>query len=168
MSLWQSEGARAATIALATGVGLALVFDLAGPKGDSGRVATTAVRVNTGPNDTLAARMEAQIAAGAPGVALALERASPSSDERGAAVAAARAHAQFELGDAPAAWSTVQTSIRICETLKTCSFTERSTLRHLDIIFGAIVQAGVVDPKRDPSRVDRALRGLVHAAQFTQ
>jgi hypothetical protein len=110
--------------------------------------------------------MEAQIAAGAPGVALALEKAAAPSEREGAAVAAARARAQFELGDAPTALQTVRTAIKICDVLKTCSYGEQASLARLDLVIGAVVAAGVVDPKRDPAKVDEALHGLLRPAAF--
>jgi hypothetical protein len=156
------EGVGAAGIALALGVAFALVVDLAAPRGDGGKAATTAPRAANG--EGLAAQMEAQINAGAPGVALALEKAAPIEARRGAAVAAARAHAQFELGDAPTALETARVALRICEVTGGCTYGERATLGRLDTVIGAVVAAGVVDPKRSPARVDEALHGLLRPA----
>lgn len=153
-------------MALALGVAFALVVDLASPRGDGGKVATTAPSAATG--DGLAAKMEAQIQAGAPGVALALEKAAPPEVKRGAAVAAARAHAQFELGDAPTALETVRVALRICDVTGACTYGERASLTRLDAVIGAVVAAGVVDPKRAPARVDEALRGVMRPAGFTR
>ena len=68
------DGVATAVLAVGMGIALALVVDLAGPKRDEGKLATTAP--STMPASDLAARMDAQIAAGAPGVALALEDAA--------------------------------------------------------------------------------------------
>lgn len=162
----RAEGTATAVLAVGMGIALALVVDLGGPRREEGKLATTAS--STLPGNGLAARMEAQIAAGAPGVALALEAAAPEAERTGAAVAAARARAQFELGDAPKALDTVRTAIRICDVTGSCSFGERASLRRLDVVFGAIVGAGVVDPKRDPARVDEALQGLLRPAAFAK
>lgn len=158
------EGAGAAAIALALGIAFALVVDLAAPRGDGGKAATSAPGAASA--DGLAGQMEAQIAAGAPGVALALERAAPLDSRRGAAVSAARARAQFELGDAPTALETVRVALRICEVTSGCSYGERAQLTRLDTVIGAVVAAGVVDPKRNPARVDEALHGLLRPAVF--
>lgn len=160
------EGSATALLALGTGLALALVVDLGAPRRDGGKLATTAA--STLPGDSLSARMEAQIAAGAPGVALALEQAAPAEQKQSAAVAAARARAQFDLGDAPKALETVRTALKICAVVKTCTFGETSSLARLDAVFGAVVAAGVVDPKRDPARVDEALHGLLRPAAFVK
>ena len=162
----EGSGAKtAAALALALGVALALVVDLGGPRGGDGKVATTAPSAAHG--DTLAQRMEAQIAAGAPGVALALEDAAPFEEKRGAAVSAAHAHALFELGDAPGALKTVKDAIRICDVTAGCSPPEEASLERLDVVVGAVVAAGVTDPKSDKKKVDDALHGLLPGAGFT-
>ena len=161
----RSEATTAAALALGVGLALALVVDLGGPRGGEGKVATTAP--STAQGDTLAQRMEAQIAAGAPGVALALEDAAPEADRRGAAVSAAHAHAMFELGDAPGALKVVRTAIRICDVTQECTPSERASLQRLDVVIGAVVAAGVTDPKANPERVDEALHGLLPGAGFS-
>jgi hypothetical protein len=160
------DGVATAVLAVGMGIALALVVDLAGPKRNEGKLATTAP--STMPASDLAARMDAQIAAGAPGVALALEEAAKPSERGGAAVAAARARAQFELGDAPKALETVRVAIKICEVTHGCTTGERASLSRLDLIIGAIVGAGVVDPKSDPARVDTAIQNLVPSAGFSK
>jgi len=159
-----SEATAAAAIALGVGIALALVVDLGGPRGGDGQVATTAPSAAQG--TTLAERMEAQIAAGAPGVALALEEQAPIEEKRGADVAAAHAHAQFELGDAPAALQTVKMALRICDVTGGCAPYQRSALERLDVVIGAVVDAGVVDPKKDPKRVDAALHAILPGVGF--
>lgn len=155
-----------AAIALGLGIALAIVVDLGAPRADGGYPTQTARRTATA--EGLAARMEAQIAAGAPGVALALEEQAKPGDVRGAAVSAAHAHALFELGDAPAALRTVRTAQRICEVTGGCSYGERAQLMRLDTVIGAVVDAGVVDPKAAPARVDEALHGLLRPAAFVR
>ncbi len=162
-SRW-SEGSATAVLAVGLGIALALIVDLGGPSRLEGKLATTAPSYASGGD--LATKMEAQIAAGAPGVALALEQAAPEDQRGSAAVAAARARAQFELGDAPKALQTVKTGIRICEVTKTCTAGERASLARLDMVFGAIVAAGVVDPKQSPAKVDEALHGLLQGSSF--
>ena len=159
-----SEATAAAAIALGVGIALALVVDLGGPRGGDGQVATTAA--STAQAGTLSERMEAQIAAGAPGVALALEEQAPIEEKKGADVAAAHAHAQFELGDAPGALQTVKMALRICDVTGGCAPYQRAMLERLDVVIGAVVQAGVVDPKKDPKAVDQALHGLMPGAGF--
>jgi hypothetical protein len=146
------------------GLTLAVLVDLGSPRRSDSKLATTAPSTLKG--EGLAERMDAQIAAGAPGVALALEQAASPDEKNGAAVAAARARAQFDLGDAPRALTTVRTAIRICNATGGCSYGEKATLTRLEIVFGAVVQAGVVDPKSDPARVDEALHGLLRPAAF--
>jgi hypothetical protein len=153
-----------AAIALGLGIALAIVVDLGAPRGDGGYPTQTARRAATA--DGLAARMEAQIAAGAPGVALALEDQAKPDERHGAAVSAAHAHAQFELGDAPAALHTVRIAMRICDVTNGCSYGERAQLMRLETVIGAVVEAGVVDPKSSPARVDEALHGLLRPAAF--
>ena len=160
----RSEGTAAAILALGLGVGLARVVDLSAPRKDGGQASTTAASLRTG--DDLAARMEAQIAAGAPGVALALETAAPSETRRAAAVAAARARAQFELGDTPKALETVRMATRICDVTEGCSHGERASLARLDLVFSALVAAGVVDPRTNPARVEETLRRLIRPSTF--
>lgn len=155
-----------AAIALGLGIALAIVVDLGAPRGDGGSPTKTAQRAATA--EGLAAQMEAQIAAGAPGVALALEDKATRDERHGAAVSAAHAHAQFELGDAPAALHTVRTAMRICEVTLSCSYGERAQLMRLDTVIGAVVEAGVVDPKASPARVDEALHGLLRPAAFVR
>lgn len=159
-----SEASAAAAIALGVGIALALVVDLGGPKGSEGQAATTAPSAAEG--TTLAERMQAQTAAGAPGVALALEEQAPIEEKRGADVAAAHALAQFELGDAPAALQTVKMALRICDVTGGCPPYQRMQLQRLDVVIGAVVAAGVVDPKKDPKAVDQALHGLMPGAGF--
>ncbi|MGZ3477827.1 MAG: hypothetical protein ACXWUG_31790, partial [Polyangiales bacterium] len=96
------------------------------------------------------------------------EEAAPAKDRGGAAVAAARARAQFELGDAPKALETVRVAMKICEVTHGCTAGERASLARLDVVIGAIVGAGVVDPKRDPARVDTAIQNLVPSAGFAK
>jgi hypothetical protein len=160
----RSEATTAAALALAVGIALALVVDLGGPRGGDGKVATTAPSIAQG--ETLAQRMEAQIAAGAPGVALALEQAAPPDQRGGAAVTAAHAHAVFELGDAPAALKLVRDALRICDVTTSCAPGEKGSLQRLDLVIGAIVAAGVVDPRADPKRVEEAMNGLLPGAGF--
>jgi len=164
MSTRSYEGITAAGMALALGVAFALVIDLAAPRGDGGKAATTAPSFANA--EGLAGQMEAQIQAGAPGVALALEQAAPIEARRGAAVAAARAHAQFELGDAPAALETAHVALRICEVTGGCSYGEKASLTRLDTVIGAVVAAGVVDPKRNPNQVVEAVGKLIRPAQL--
>jgi hypothetical protein len=159
-----SEGIATTVLAVGMGLTLAVIVDLGAPRGRDSKLATTAP--STARGDGLAEKMEAQIAAGAPGVALALEASSPPDAKNGAAVAAARARAQFDLGDAPRALTTVQTAIRICNATAACSYGEKATLNRLEVVFGAVVAAGVVDPKSDPARVDEALHGLLRPAAF--
>lgn len=160
----RNEASAAVALALGVGVALALVVDLGGPRASEGKVATTAP--STAEGSTLGERMEAQIAAGAPGVALALEGSASIDDRRGADVAAAHAHAQFELGDAPGALATVKTALRICSVTTGCTAGQKASLERLDVVIGAVVAAGVVDPKTDPKRVDDALHGLMPGAGF--
>jgi hypothetical protein len=162
--LIRSDATTAAAIALGVGIALALVVDLSSPRGKDARLATTAPSAAQGEN--LAQRMEAQIAAGAPGVALALEQAAKDEERVGAAVSAAHAHAIFELGDAPSALRSVREAQRICEITKTCGPGERALLERLDLVIGAIVGAGVVDPKKEPKKVDDAIHGLLPGAGF--
>ncbi len=155
-----------AAIAIGLGIALAVVVDLGAPRGDGGSPTLTAQRAAAA--DGLAGRMEAQIAAGAPGVALALEEQAKPDQRRSAAVSAAHAHAQFELGDAPAALHTVRTALRICEVTLGCSYGERAQLARLDTVIGAVVDAGIVDPKASPARVSEALQGLLRPAAFAR
>lgn len=159
-----NEGAATGVLAVGLGLALALVVDLGAPRRGDSKLATTAASTASG--QSLAERMEAQIAAGAPGVALALEQAARPEERAGAAVAAARARAQFDLGDAPRALDTVRMAMRICEATSGCTYGEKATLSRLDVVFGAVVAAGVIDPKRDPARVDEALHGLLRGAAF--
>ena len=160
------EAGATAVLAVALGIGLAVVIDLGGPRGEGGKLATTAASALAATD--LAARMEAQIAAGAPGVALALERSAPESSRNSAAVSVAHARAEFELGDAPSALRTVRMAIRICEVGGRCSPGERAQLARAEVVFGAVVGAGVDDPRRDPKRVDEALHGLFQGASFAK
>lgn len=164
MSSRASEGIATAVLAVGMGLSLAIIVDLGAPQRRDSKLATTAP--STAKGEGLAERMDAQIAAGAPGVALALEQAAQPAEKNGAAVAAARARAQFDLGDAPRALTTVRTAIRICNATSGCSYGERATLTRLEVVFGAVVAAGVVDPKSDPARVDEALHGLLRPAAF--
>jgi hypothetical protein len=141
------EGTLATCAALGLGVGLALVVDLSGPPSASARLATTAPSAAAATD--LASKMEAQIAAGAPGVAIAIEAQAPGDAKGGAGVRAAHAHAQFELGDAPGALKTAHTALRMCEVLRDCATGDVLVLQRLDRLLGALVDAGVVDPKRD-------------------
>jgi hypothetical protein len=161
----RSEGAITAILAVAMGLALALIVDLGAPQGGDRRLATTAPSAAAAVG--LAARMEAQIAAGVPGVALALDEAASAEERAAVAVAAARARAQFDLGDAPKALGTVRMALRICDATGTCSFGERAVLERLDLVVGAVVDAGVVDPKKSPAQVDEALHGLVRPAAFS-
>lgn len=160
------EGTAAAVLALGLGIGLALVVDLSSPRKDGGHASTTAPGLQKG--EDLATRMEAQIAAGAPGVALALEANAPLEARNSAAVSAARARAQFEMGNAPVALETVRTALRICAVTEGCSHGERASLARLDLVFGALVGAGIVDPRKNPARVDETLRNLLRPAAFTR
>jgi len=159
-----SEGLATAVLAVGMGLALALVVDLGAPRHQDGKLATTAPSAL--PAQGLAERMEAQIAAGAPGVALAIEKAATVEDRNGPAVAAAHARALFDLGDAPEALSTVRTAIRICNATSGCTWGERAQLSRLEVVFGAVVGAGVVDPKQNPAKVDEALHGLLRPAAF--
>lgn len=161
-----SEGAATAVLAVAMGLALALVVDLGAPQGRDGKLATTAPSSARG--EGLAERMEAQIAAGAPGVALALEESAAPADRNSAAVAAAHARAVFELGNAPEALKSVRTAVRICDVTGGCTWGERAQLTRLEVVFGAVVNAGVVDPKQNPAKVDEALHGLLKPAAFAR
>lgn len=160
------EGAATAVLAVGMGLALALVVDLGGPRGKDGKLATTAQ--SSLPAQSLAERMEAQIAAGAPGVALAIEQAASAEERNGAAVAAAHARAQFDLGNAPDALSTVRTALRICNVTNACTWGESAYLGRLETVFAAVVGAGVVDPKANPAKVDEALHGLLRPAVFAK
>jgi hypothetical protein len=160
------ETAATATLAVAMGLGLAVLVDLGGPRADGGRLATTAA--SSLPGDDLASKMEAQIAAGAPGVAMALESAAPFAARGTAAVSIAHARAQFELGDARAALESVRTAARICAVLERCTPGERAQLARAETVFAAVVAAGVSDPRRDPERVDHALSPLFQGASFAR
>ena len=162
----RNEASAAVALALGAGVALALVVDLGGPRASEGRLATTSL--STAQGATLGERMEAQIAAGAPGVALALEGAASIEERRGADVAAAHAYAQFELGDAPGALATVKTTLRICSVTAGCTPGQKASLARLDVVIGAVVAAGIVDPKSDPKRIDDALHGLMPGAGFSR
>jgi hypothetical protein len=162
--MMRSEATTAAGIALAVGIALALVLDLASPRGTDAKVATTAPSAAAA--DSLDQRMEAQIAAGAPGVALAMENAASPDSKKGASVAAAHAHAVFELGDAPAALKTVEDAKRLCEVAAGCTPYEKGNLDRLDLVIGAVVAKGVVDPRAEPQKVDEALKGLMPGAGF--
>lgn len=158
------EGTAAAVLALGLGIGLALVVDLSAPRKDGGHASTTAPSLMKG--EDLAAKMEAQIAAGAPGVAMALEQSASPEARASAAVAAARARAQYELGNVPVALETVRTALRICSVTHGCSHGEQASLARLDLVFGALAAAGIVDPRKNPERVDETLRGLLRPAAF--
>ena len=164
--MMRQEGTAAAVLALGLGIGLALVVDLSSPRKDGGHASTTAPSIQRG--EDLAARMEAQIAAGAPGVALALEEAATAEARGSAAVSAARARAQFGMGDAPKALRTVRLSLRSCEAAAGCTHGERASLARLEMVFSALVAAGIVDPRANPARVDETLRGLLRPAAFAQ
>lgn len=159
-----SEGIATTVLAVGMGLALAVIVDLGAPSRRDSKLATTAP--STARGEDLAERMDAQIAAGAPGVALALEEAAGPNEKNGAAVSAAHARAQFDLGDAPRALTTVRMALRICNATSGCSYGERATLTRLEVVFGAIVAAGVVDPKSEPARVDEALHGLLRPAAF--
>lgn len=161
-----SEGAATAVLAVGMGLALALVVDLGAPRGQDGKLATTAPSALQAQG--LADRMEAQIAAGAPGVALAIEKAASAEERNGPAVAAAHARAQFDLGNAPDALETVRTALRICKVTNGCTWGESAHLTRLETVFAAVVGAGIVDPKANPAKVDEALHGLLRPAAFTK
>lgn len=155
------EGTLATCAALGLGVGLALVVDLSGPPSASARLATTAPSAAAATD--LASKMEAQIAAGAPGVALAIEASAPCDAKSAPSVRAAHAHAQVELGDAPAALKTAHTALRMCEVLHDCATGDVLVLQRLDRLLGALVDAGVVDPKRDVEKTRAVVVQLEHS-----
>lgn len=161
-----SEGAATAVLAVGMGLALAIVVDLGAPRGQDGKLATTAPSTLQG--QSLAERMEAQIAAGAPGVALAIEKSAKPEERNGPAVAAAHARALFDLGNAPEALETVRTALRICKVTSGCTWGESAHLVRLETVFDAVVNAGVVDPKANPAKVDEALHGLLRPAAFTK
>lgn len=152
--------------ALSLGIACAVIFDFASPNMRQVNAVTSVSMLM--PADDIASRMESQITADAPGVALAIEQTSPSDIRLHSRVLAARAHALFELGNAPDALQVTQLALLRCEQQVACTYGERSVLLRLELILSAVVSAGIVDAKQDPLRTTQAFQAMARKALLTQ